>query len=92
MTSVGTIVIADGLISVRLDWPNGTTATSIEGATIEHVGEAARILCEWMRLPSADPRREARRVHRDDQLGAFIRDMVNDYAAGLESPGEAENP
>ena len=81
MNGQGIILVSDDGIVVRLQQQDGTTKTTTKtGYTepiIENLNDAARILTGWMDLSFEDTASECRRVHNNDQVKAFIRDIID---------------
>ena len=78
---VGTIVVADGKIVVRLEEKTNSSKGKTEGhyekATIENLRDAARVLGAWLDLPYEDIALECQRVHLQDQQQAYFREMID---------------
>ena len=73
----GKIIVVDDEIRIELvDDACCGTATYSE-VTIENLMDAARVLASWMDIPHDNAPDECKRIHRQEQLGALIRDHLN---------------
>jgi hypothetical protein len=76
MTERGIILVSDNGITVRCQQRDETTEVTYDETTIENLQDGARILAGWMNLKFEDTASECRRVHKNDQFDAFLREFV----------------
>ena len=72
----GCLIVEDGEITITRIDDFGQTCSAGIPATIEGINESARILAAWLDLPSENLRTEVQRIHRNETMLAFLRDVI----------------
>ena len=79
MTERGIILVSDSGITVRRQQRNDITEVTYAEATIENLQDATRVLAGWMNLKFEDTASECRRVHKNDQFDASLREAIQGW-------------